>query len=460
MTISQKFMDGLKKANAEFDKQKEGGFNYFNFFHGLGHSWHNETTHSAFIAYLLDKNAEHYQSVFVRRFLEMIQNEMDIKNFKADFNLNFKADFKELKEVSTEKLTEAIKESRRMDIYLEFDNSCIIIENKITAPDLEAQIMDYVANASKMLERRGFGEQQIANRILFVYLHRDKDARPSGKSLSKTRFQAKNYWTIRDDKFIVDENGTRKAYFLKIDYKFIEKWLKSCLKELEKHATSKARGESKTRGENGLNKIIFSIYQYLDILSYINNEFKKKNAVADFLAQGKNAKNALEIYRDEKHKITDKETREIVVNSWNEFCERIVGEFYEQVRAKFNEGEVKINKEKFICKIVKEVSERGWYLEFGKYGFTDKVIKFYLTLQQNRLKFSQPNLFNQNSSLQELVIQGSFILGEKNVTFSEWIIEQGENAASEFIKGLKAFAENSVISKTMQEIEAVLGENL
>lgn len=296
------------------------------------------------------------------------------------------------------------------------------------------------------------------------------------------------------DKSIYYKN-TRKAYFLKIDYKFIKEWLKCCLKDkdIEKRAASKARGDSKTRGENGLNKIIFGVEQYCDILSwYINDEFEEKNAVVEFLAQGKNAKNALEIYRDEKHKIADKETHEIVVNSWNEFCERIVGEFYEQVKAKFNEGEVKINKAKFKCEIW-ETKKSGWHLFFKKEK-DNYAISFGLTFALDGANFKKPyfayaHAYNDeteksqreiNKILKECgkhfesVGRGSGILlngycyyqylkcdeSEKDYAFVRWVITQGENAVSEFIKGLKAFAENSVISKTMQEIEAVLGENL
>lgn len=174
MTISQKFMDGLKKANAKFDKQKEGGFNYFNIFDALNLA-HKENYHSAFIAYLLDKNAEHYQSVFARRFLELLQNKMSGTNFPKNANLDT------LKEVSTEKLTEAIKENRRMDIFLEFDEACIIIENKIYADDQKAQLKAYVDDANKTLKKRGFSEQERANRILFVYLH------PEAKMPKKTK---------------------------------------------------------------------------------------------------------------------------------------------------------------------------------------------------------------------------------------------------------------------------------
>ena len=67
MTITQKFENDLIKASEALEKQKEQGKNYFNIFDALGVSY-KENYQSAFIAYLLDTNSEHYQRVFTEYF--------------------------------------------------------------------------------------------------------------------------------------------------------------------------------------------------------------------------------------------------------------------------------------------------------------------------------------------------------------------------------------------------------
>lgn len=77
MTITQKFENDLIKASEALEKQKEQGKNYFNIFDALGVSY-KENYHSAFIAYLLDTNSEHYQRVFTELFLAKLNKDKTI----------------------------------------------------------------------------------------------------------------------------------------------------------------------------------------------------------------------------------------------------------------------------------------------------------------------------------------------------------------------------------------------
>lgn len=60
------FLKGLQNA---IEEKKAKGFNYFNIFDALGISG-KENYHSAFIAYLLNQNAEHFQDIFASEFIK------------------------------------------------------------------------------------------------------------------------------------------------------------------------------------------------------------------------------------------------------------------------------------------------------------------------------------------------------------------------------------------------------
>ena len=143
MEVTQKFQYGLIKASKEFENWKKAGGNYFNVFDALELGL-KENYHSLFIKYLLDKDGEHYQSIFAEKFLKKLQNE----NIPS---LNFgNLSVENLKSVEREAPTKQIKQNRRMDILLSFENDIhIIIENKISAPDQSSQIKAYVENIHK-----------------------------------------------------------------------------------------------------------------------------------------------------------------------------------------------------------------------------------------------------------------------------------------------------------------------
>ena len=136
MTITPQFKRGLEKASKEFDKWKESGKNYFNIFDALG-VVHKENYHSAFIAYLLDPNSEHYQRVFTELFLAKLNKDKTIPS-KVFGNLSVE----KLQSVKTEAPTKQIKQNRRIDILLQFDNFVnIIIENKIKRAQISKAIL-------------------------------------------------------------------------------------------------------------------------------------------------------------------------------------------------------------------------------------------------------------------------------------------------------------------------------
>lgn len=464
------FLEALQKA---IEEKKAKGFNYFNIFDALGISG-KENYHSAFIAYLLNQNAEHFQSIFAQKFIEKIRKDF-IDSTKMPKNSLEVSNLK----VAREAITENIKANRRMDILLNFDDSVyFIIENKIYASDQNSQLYDYVENAHKKIGSK-LSEQERANRILFIYLHPQTNALPSELSLAKSPKARKKIWSIKD-KFICDEKGSRKAYFYKIDYVWIKEWLQICLKDLREKANSS--------DENGLNKIIFGIKQYLDILSRrINNDFKDENAVKDFiLSDSKNTQMAFARLREGK--IEEKLQQELK-NALSSICEEVVREFYKKIEHKFEKEKIKINGENLICKIWEDVNKTGWHLVFC--DEKESPIRFMLVFAQESTNFKKPALYlawwfgwgsdEEKSKFEKLIkeceaffksnVGGGiyknkahyykYFFGEKenDFAFAEWIIENEGKAEEVFIKKFKEFAENKAVQEAKNEAQKLLEKN-
>lgn len=381
--------------------------------------------------------------------------------------------------VTREAVTDKIKANRRVDILLNFDDSVyFIIENKIYASDQNSQLYDYVENAHKKIGSK-LSEAERANRILFIYLHPQTNALPSELSLAKSPKARKKIWSIKD-KFICDENGTRKAYFYKIDYVWIKEWLQICLQYLRKEANS--------NDESGLNKIIFGINQYLDILSrHINNDFKDENAVKDFiLSDSKNTQMAFALLQEGK--IEEKLQQELK-NALSSICEEVVREFYKKIEHKFEKEKIKINGESLICKIWEDVSKTGWHLVFC--DEKESPIRFMFVFAQESTNFKKPALClawwfgygsdEEKNKFEKLIkeceaffksnVGGGiyknkahyykylFDEEESDFAFANWIIENEGKAEEIFIKKLKEFAENKAVQEAKNEAQKLLEKN-
>lgn len=476
MTITQKFENDLIKASEALEKQKEQGKNYFNIFDALGVSY-KENYHSAFIAYLLDTNSEHYQRVFTELFLAKLNKDKTIPS-KVFGNLSVE----KLQSVKIEASTKQIKQNRRIDILLQFDNFVnIIIENKISAKDQSAQIKDYVSDISK-------SKNCTPNKILVIYLNpSEKD--PSEMSFGKTSTRKQKYWYLDKDgqySIIRDENDQMRAYYFQMSYKWIKSWLESCIKELEKQAKGKARGDSNTRGENGLNKIIFGLNQYIEILEwYITDEFKENDPVAKFITQdNKNQKMALEIIKDKKHDL-----HEMLTDSWDKISESIVEKFYDDLLKDFQKG-TKIGKDIYKAdSAYNEIGKTGWQMVFYKKAREKLEFDYFIILADEKTKFAKPyfmygtaygekhkNIANEckkfffegkgdhkNGVKQSKECFYKYIFDEKDTqeyAFVKWIIEQNGNAVAEFKAKLSEFAQLEIIQKTMKDVEKYINEHL
>ena len=113
----------IKKQDNEISKLKQENFNIFSI---LRKEWDEEHLHSTFLYALLDPNGTHemgtiFLDLFVKRFCDNIHTtEKDIKVHK-----------------------EKSIENGRVDIYIEYGNFLILIENKIWAGEKYKQIKRY-----------------------------------------------------------------------------------------------------------------------------------------------------------------------------------------------------------------------------------------------------------------------------------------------------------------------------
>ncbi len=489
VSITNKFLNELKKADNAFDKRVAAGENDFNIFDALG-VYQKENVHTDFIAYLLNyHDSRHYQTIFAKAFIEKLIKEKAVpdKIFKT-------LDETKLKSVVREASTQNIKAHRRMDILLSFDDNInIIIENKISADDQENQLKDYIENVHKNV--KGLNDTEKANRTLVIYLHPDKDAEPSEKSFGKTSNRIQKYWKLdKSGQYtqIRDGNNTIKAYYFKMDYKWIESWIQSCVKELEKSANGKARGEPKTRGENGLNKIIFGLKQYIEIIKWhITSKRQETNDIVEYiLKDSSTTRMALEIFRDKSNENYES-ISESISSSWNEVSERIVERFYNKLK----QQSIKINNTQWECNrtdehitatnkpliriIPKQHIGKPIYYAIRCYlssNFSDLTLdlalieryqddneaKRYESVSKECQKCfpykakeaSKFGIAKQGNSYQKTILEF-----KGTESFANWIIDKGNNAIEEFIAIINKFATIQIISNIINECDEAICKN-
>ena len=186
----------LKKVEEEVAKATGKNFNVFSV-PGFGY---NELDHSAFLANLLNPKGTHSQgAIFLRHFLTQLDS------FECE-NLE---DFKVTRE-------EDVGAYGQIDILLEKEDACIIIENKIKIDpeDQDRQLERYYKYAKK---EKGLQNEQIK----LIYLTPDDGIEPGEISLSREDCQ--RYLDIK--------------LLILMSYKnHILKWLENCLKEVAKIA--------------------------------------------------------------------------------------------------------------------------------------------------------------------------------------------------------------------------------
>lgn len=472
------FEYGLMKASEAEERAQERGENGFNVFSALKLG-EKENAHSDFIAYLLNLKGEHNQSVFLMEFLEKLKKEKIDENFFANLDLE---------SVERESATRNISKNRRVDIKLSFnDNKFIIIENKITAPDQDLQIKDYISDILKKDKEKTISPQNI----LFIYLH-PTDEEPSDESLGD--------WNIKDSE-ICDKNGKMQSYYFKMDYYWVREWLQICVYKLYK--------EQRECGKSGFGKIIFGVEQYIELLQNepnILDEYQESNAVLEFVMRKDGyQKQALQIMQDEKH-----ELHEMVASSWSEISGEILENFYNKIIEKFESKAVKIKNDKGKDEIwiaertERDISTQGGHIYFfnekdyykkplcclsiGLYFNGKDLIKPYFMIfwiysgadDKMTKKYRQATKYWEDNFFPPLDKKGrvlgnkgyyyKYILekesekgqeGQERFAFLNWVFKQDsvDKAVDEFIKLFRDFVNLEPIKNTIRQVDKYIIDN-
>lgn len=352
------FRKKLDEVQRLHDKEVAEGKSDFNVFEALGVEY-KENYHSAFLAYLLDSEESHYQKIFIEKFLEKLKVEKSIKQKLP------KLKSEDVEFVETEY---AIRENRRIDILMGFKNDFyILIENKIYAKDQDKQIRDYIED---LLKGNKCEERNKASGLLTIYLTPFED-NPSKRSFG---LKSNTRWEIVGSE-IIDKNPKSKIkpLYFKMDYQWIQEWLKECLEELK--SISQEIIEKKPKGELGINKVIFTLEQYLNVLDWIipDREIREDNPVLELICDEKYQQYAFEIY----HGKEEDEQRKIVADVWEDFEEHIVRDFFAQLEDYCDENPVNLTK-----------NERWFVFQTHK--------KNYNTTKQYRLRFFPKKYYDTN----------------------------------------------------------------
>ncbi|MBX1885532.1 PDDEXK-like family protein [Campylobacter peloridis] len=461
----KEFVKKLLEKEKEFQKNTQEGMSDINIFEALGVEY-KENYHSKFIAYLINPNADHYQEIFAKEFLDKLGESVKIDNFS---NL-------QVQDIENVEIEACIKDNRRVDILISLkDEKYIIIENKLYAKDQKNQLKDYINHIRKKIKNT----DDIYKNILTIYLHMDEDAEPSQMSLgTKYGFKLEN-------NFVLDSNDNKMSHYFKMDYKWIKEWIDKCINTCKSKIE---KNEIKERFKNDMQNIIFSLNQYKTLLTWYvsTDDYEAKNYTLSFLKENKeNLKNAMILYRHNKNKkdfndLSDdeyKKAKEIVKDKWGEICEELVSEF-------FNELEKEFEKERTICdikwlgyKLDEKRFNYDWFdfypknyeddndvwpsvgVFLGKSDYSDFGLTFKINHNEENDKYKK---FFQNSNIRNDGIRRSgdhYYYDEfKNFDFKEkysfvyWLIKNYGEWMRKFNEILNEFLDKKTIKEVLENI--------
>lgn len=268
---------------------------------------------------MINPKADHYQEIFANEFLKKIEENVKASNFQ---NLTAQ----DIESVETEF---CVKNNRRIDILISLkDKRYIIIENKLYAKDQKNQLKDYINYISKKIETMDNNHENI----LTIYLHMDENAEPSQMSLGvKYGFKINN-------NFIYNSNNKKMSHYFKMDYRWIKEWINTCIKTCDDEIKNNT-----IEFKNDMQNVIFTLNQYKTLLTWYvaTGDYEAKDYVLKFLKE--NLKNAMTLYRYTKNKSEFKDVdndkykkaKDIVRDKWEEICEELISEFFNQLEEEF-----------------------------------------------------------------------------------------------------------------------------
>lgn len=268
----QDLLERILKIHVQYaEKAKQKGEN-FNIFKILKMETNEVKTHSAFLSELLNSKGSHgHNDLFLRLFIEQIKGKCEDKA-----HLKEKKQFHKITNFQTKNATTKpeydigrINEEKtiggRIDILIKFGNDKIIIENKIDAPDQDAQLIRY--------------HNYAPNSPLF-YLTRWDDKKP-------------NLISIKNNNITLEE-GTD---YICISYeKEINNWLEMCLQKVEKQEP-----------------IWLIIHQYKKLIENLTNQIKNVEMNTKIIELLEENPDLLEVFMDLPSK---KDAKEILIKSF------------------------------------------------------------------------------------------------------------------------------------------------
>lgn len=214
----------LNDVYTKHEQLKESGA-YFNIFTALNIQW-DERKHSCFIAELLNPRGSHGQGgLFLQSFIES----HEILKSKIDYDPKYSVRVETEKNIGT--IPENFSKGGYIDIYIEINGKCIIIENKVNAGDQPKQLYRY----------HSYNKDAI---ILYLTKYGDE---PSEESTNEQLEKDKEYFCI--------------SY-----QDHINKWIEICMKKVE--SNHKIR-ESLNNYKSAVDEITFGGSMNNDIVSQI-----------------------------------------------------------------------------------------------------------------------------------------------------------------------------------------------
>ncbi|QOQ99867.1 PD-(D/E)XK nuclease family protein [Campylobacter lari] len=469
------FIEELLKVNDKFEENTKKGMSDINIFEALGVEY-KENYHSKFIAYLIDPHSDHYQELFANEFLKKLGRYTKAKKFK---NLTVH----DIESVETEA---CVKDNRRIDILISLkDKRYIIIENKLYAKDQPNQLKDYI----KHIKEKVKNIDDFHENILTIYLHKNEDTEPRKYSLG-----TRNGFKINDD-LIYGSNDKKMSFYLKMDYKWIKEWINACIGVCENKVKN---NEIDKKFKNDMQNVIFTLNQYKTLLTWYVaiDDYVAKDYVMEFLKSSKeNLNNATNLYRYTKNKSDFKDVdndkykkaKEIVREKWDEICEELVNDFFNELEKEFEKERTICDEKWFGYKLDEKRVNYDWFdfypkiyeddndvwpsvgVFFGKSDYDNFGLTFKMNYNEDKNKYEKCLECFQNSNIRNDNIRRSgdhyyydvfenFNFKEK-YAFAYWLIENYGEWTKKFCEILKEFLDKNTIKNTLEKINNKLKPN-
>lgn len=299
------FFEQLKEPLRQYKENKEKRMDLgFNVFHLISDYYYRETFHGDIIAALLSPDEKHGEgNLYIDLFIDMINEKKQLVN----------SQYYQMPKVNKEFSTYDGELSGRIDIIIEGDKHCIVVENKLNnAPDTYRQLPKYY----RALKKRGITIDA------FVYLPLDPNKEPNSSSWDSE---------IRD---LINERLVIIPAYSAEHVNIVENWL--------------TPAEERTSDDDAR----FIIRQYKSLLNNLTIDIMDNREIIDFLSRDDNFETTINI-----------------LDLQLEFSRRIKDEFLDGIKTKLEEHGFEFLREGNKDKIeIKNSDYPSWRYNIERYG--------------------------------------------------------------------------------------------